>query len=84
MNTAVALRGSSKTTIPVQAAFDRAGEPKKLVTLPYDTVGLYSEPGLGVAMRHAIAWYDRYLLADAKAEAEAEAEALSRARPRSP
>ncbi len=64
----------------VQAAFDRAGEPKKLVTLPYDTVGLYSEPGLGVAMRHAIAWYDRYLLADAKAEAEAEAEALSRAR----
>lgn len=60
----------------VRVAYDRAGEPKKLVVLPYDTVGLYSEPGLGVAMRHAVAWFDRHLLADQRAQAEAEADAL--------
>jgi dienelactone hydrolase len=61
----------------VRVAYDRAGEPKKLVVLPYDTVGLYQEPGLGVAMRHAVAWFDRHLAADQRAEAEAEAEALA-------
>lgn len=60
----------------VRVAYDLAGEPKKLVVLPYDTVGLYSEPGLGVAMKHAVAWFDRHLTADQKAAAEAEADAL--------
>jgi hypothetical protein len=44
-----------------QEAFARAGEPKQLVPMPYDTVGLYSEPGLGEAMRHSIAWFDAHL-----------------------
>jgi len=61
----------------VRVAYDRAGEPKKLVVLPYDTVGLYSEPGLGVAMRHAVAWFDRHLAADQKAAAEADAAAAA-------
>lgn len=58
-----------------QGAFERAGEPKELVLLPYDTVGLYAEPGLGVAMRHAVAWFDHHLLALADAQAQAESEA---------
>ena len=62
----------------VRIAYDRAGDPKSLVVLPYDTVGLYSEPGLGVAMRHAAAWFDRHLLADQLAMAEAEAPPLDR------
>lgn len=56
-----------------QLAFDRAGEPKKLVTLPFDTVGLYTEPGLGIAMRHAVKWFDRHLAGDPVIEAEREA-----------
>ncbi len=61
----------------VRVAYDRAGEPKKLVVLPYDTVGLYSEPGLSVAMRHAVSWFDRHLAADQKAAAEADALSLA-------
>lgn len=45
----------------IQDAFARAREPKSLVLLPYDTVGLYAEPGLGEAMRHAIEWFDTHL-----------------------
>lgn len=44
-----------------QEAFARAGEPKKLVPMPYGTVGLYEEPGLGEAMAHAVEWFDRWL-----------------------
>lgn len=57
-----------------QIAFDRAGEPKKFVSLPFGTVDLYAEPGLSVAMNHAIAWFDRHLAADARTLAAAEAE----------
>lgn len=42
-------------------ALNRAREPKKLVVLPYDVVGLYIEPGLGVALGHAIQWFDLHL-----------------------
>lgn len=45
----------------IQDAFARAREPKSLVLMPYDTVGLYSEPGLGEAMQHAIEWFDIHL-----------------------
>lgn len=63
----------------VRVAYDRAGEPKRLVVLPYDTVGLYSEPGLGVAMRHAVGWFDRHLAADQDAAAQADAERAAEA-----
>lgn len=45
----------------IQDAFRRAGEPKKLVILPYDVRGLYDEPGMGEAMAEAVAWYDQHL-----------------------
>jgi hypothetical protein len=45
----------------IQIAFRKAGEPKRLELLPYDVVGLYVEPGLVEAMRHAIERFDRYL-----------------------
>lgn len=45
----------------IQDAFRRAGEPKKLVILPYDVRGLYEDPGMGEAMAEAITWFDRYL-----------------------
>ncbi|PNP97993.1 alpha/beta hydrolase [Sphingobium sp. SA916] len=45
----------------IQDAFRRAGEPKKLVILPYDVRGLYEDPGMGEAMAEAISWFGRYL-----------------------
>lgn len=45
----------------IQKAYRQAGEPKRLTVLPYGVVGLYSEPGLGEAMSHAIAWFDQHL-----------------------
>ena len=45
----------------VQEAFRKAGEPKKLALLPYDQLGLYSEPGRGEAMRAAIDWFNQYV-----------------------
>jgi hypothetical protein len=44
-----------------EEAFHRAREPKKLVVLNYDVVGLYVEPGLGEAMGHAIEWFNKHL-----------------------
>lgn len=42
-------------------AFKKANEPKKLVLLPYDQLGLYREPGRGEAMRQAIEWFNQYI-----------------------
>lgn len=36
-------------------------EPKRLVVLPYDSMGLYVEPGLGEAARATIEWLDHHL-----------------------
>lgn len=44
-----------------QSAFDKAGEPKRLVVLPYDVLGLYTGPGLEEAMALAIDWFDLHL-----------------------
>ena len=38
-----------------------AGEPKRLVVLGYDGMGMYVEPGLGDAMRATIGWFDHHL-----------------------
>jgi hypothetical protein len=46
---------------PIQEAFAKAGEAKELTFLPYDSYGLYQEPGRGEAMRAAIAFYDTHL-----------------------
>lgn len=45
----------------IQQAYAKAGEPKELVFLPYDAFGLYQEPGMGEAMRTAIAFFDEHL-----------------------
>jgi fermentation-respiration switch protein FrsA (DUF1100 family) len=42
-------------------AYRKANEPKKLVLLPYDQLGFYTEPGLGEAMRSAIDWFEAHL-----------------------
>lgn len=42
-------------------AYRKANEPKKLALLPYDQLGLYTEPGRGDAMRVAIDWFNQYL-----------------------
>ncbi|WP_429417101.1 alpha/beta hydrolase [Nocardia sp. GAS34] len=44
-----------------QSAFAKAGEPKRLVVLPYDVLGLYMGPGLEESMALAIDWFDLYL-----------------------
>ncbi len=38
----------------IQDAFAKAGEPKKLVILPYHVAGLYQEPGRAEALSHAV------------------------------
>jgi fermentation-respiration switch protein FrsA (DUF1100 family) len=45
----------------VQSAFGSARDPKELVLLPEDQLGLYREPGLSVALGHSVTWFDRYL-----------------------
>lgn len=45
----------------IQTTFARAGEPKELDILPFDTMGLYIQPGFGQAMSLATEWFDRYL-----------------------
>jgi len=37
----------------VTEAYERAQQPKRLEFLPFDQLGLYSEPGLSVSIRHA-------------------------------
>ncbi|MEO6087504.1 MAG: alpha/beta fold hydrolase [Umezawaea sp.] len=44
-----------------QAAYARAGEPKRLDILPFDAMGFYSEPGTGEATSRAIGWFDEHL-----------------------
>ena len=44
------------------ALYERAGEPKKLVTLKgYGHYEVYSEPAFSEVMRETIAWYQRYV-----------------------
>jgi len=40
---------------------DMAGEPKRLVVLGYDGMGLYVEPGLGEAMHATVGWFDHHM-----------------------
>lgn len=44
------------------ALYERAGEPKKLVTLKgYGHYEVYREPAFSEVMRETIAWYQRYV-----------------------
>jgi dipeptidyl aminopeptidase/acylaminoacyl peptidase len=44
------------------ALYERAGEPKKLVTLKgYGHYEVYSEPAFSEMMRETVAWYQRYV-----------------------
>ena len=45
----------------VAEAFERAREPKWLEFLPFDQLGLYSEPGLSVSLRHASDFFAAHL-----------------------
>lgn len=45
----------------IQAAYRQAGEPKKLVLLPYRQFGVYIEPGRTVALDHACNWFRLHL-----------------------
>ncbi|MFC5823508.1 alpha/beta hydrolase [Nonomuraea insulae] len=45
-----------------QVMEDSVREPKRMVVLPYDSMGLYIEPGLGEGMRATIEWFDHHLL----------------------
>ena len=45
----------------IQEAYQRAGEPKELVLLPYRQFGLYHEPGQTKGLEVAAAWFDRHL-----------------------
>ena len=44
------------------ALYERAGEPKKLMTLKgYGHYEVYREPAFSEVMRETIAWYQRYV-----------------------
>jgi uncharacterized protein len=45
----------------IQDVFRKAGEPKRMIVLPYRERGLYSEPGMGEAMCHAINFYKEFM-----------------------
>jgi uncharacterized protein len=45
----------------VGQAYERAREPKRLEFLPFDQLGLYSEPGLSVSLRHATDFFAEHL-----------------------
>jgi acetyl esterase/lipase len=42
-------------------AYNRAHEPKRLVSLPYDQLGLYSEPGASHAVTETMGFLEQYL-----------------------
>ena len=42
-------------------AFERAREPKRLQYLPFDQLGLYSEPGLSASLKHATDFFLEHL-----------------------
>jgi fermentation-respiration switch protein FrsA (DUF1100 family) len=45
----------------VTEAYEKAREPKRLVLLPFDQLGLYSEPGLTISLRHAADFFVDHL-----------------------
>jgi uncharacterized protein len=45
----------------VAEAYARAREPKRMVLLPFDQIGLYSEPGLTISLRHAADFFREHL-----------------------
>jgi uncharacterized protein len=45
----------------VAQGYERAREPKRLVLLPFDQLGLYSEPGLAISLRHAADFFVEHL-----------------------
>jgi hypothetical protein len=47
----------------VTELYERARQPKRLELLPFDQVGLYSEPGLSVAMELAAGFFHEHLSA---------------------
>jgi fermentation-respiration switch protein FrsA (DUF1100 family) len=42
-------------------AFERAREPKRLQYLPFNQLGLYSEPGLSASLKHATDFFLEHL-----------------------
>lgn len=42
-------------------AYHKAGEPKRIVLLPYEELAFYGEPGIGVAMQPAIEWFHQHI-----------------------
>jgi uncharacterized protein len=51
----------------VNEGYERAREPKRIVFLPFDQLGLYAEPGLSVSLRHATDFFLEHL-GDTQAE----------------
>jgi dienelactone hydrolase len=47
--------------VEIQTSYARAGEPKRLEILPYDSMGLYSDPGRSAALQQAVDWFDTHL-----------------------
>jgi fermentation-respiration switch protein FrsA (DUF1100 family) len=45
----------------VVEAYERAGEPKRLVLLPFDQLDLYAEPGMGIALGYAAEFFTEHL-----------------------
>jgi len=45
----------------VNEAYERARQPKRIEFLPFDQLGLYSEPGLSVSLRHATEFFVEHL-----------------------
>ena len=45
----------------LKAAFDKAAEPKRLVSLPIGHFDIYEEPWRSQAIEHALAWYQEHL-----------------------
>jgi uncharacterized protein len=62
----------------VAEAYERAREPKRLDFLPFDQLGLYSEPGLSVSIRHATEFFFEHLGATEAEKVEREARAPQR------
>ena len=46
---------------PIQQAFAKAGEPKRIVFLPYGAFGLYTEPGRSDSLATILPFLDEHL-----------------------
>jgi fermentation-respiration switch protein FrsA (DUF1100 family) len=58
------VAGDNDELLPLETLkkmFERAGEPKKLVSLPVSHFDIYREPWISQACQYALEWFQLYL-----------------------